>query len=860
MNFIPDYGMSGAMCIDEWKETIAHLPVASILNELKTALGSNPSAVLVAPPGAGKTTAVPLALVEETWLSGRRILLLAPRRLAARAAARRMAALLDQKVGQTVGYRVRMETRVGLQTRIEVVTEGVLTRMLQSDPSLEGVGLVIFDEFHERSLDADLGLALCKEVQGAFNTRLRLLVMSATLDPTPVADLLGGAPVIGCQGRVYPVETRYVARPAEQPVEQAMARVIRQSIAAGEGNLLAFLPGAAEIRRVCRRLETARLPGGWIVAPLYGTLPRDRQDAAIAPPPSGKHKIVLATAIAETSLTIEQIQVVVDGGLQRAPRFDPGSGMTRLVTLPVSRASADQRRGRAGRLGPGICYRLWAPSTTRGLVPHNRPEILDSDLAALALELAVWGVSDPNVLCWMDPPPGAAYTHARQLLTHLDALDDRGRITGIGRRMAELPVHPRLASMIVAADQKEMGGAACDAAAILSERDPLHFSGGSRDADLRLRLDALWAYRSKQPFQAHECRMDTPAIRRIAKLSADLRRRLGIGRPSDGSSSAGRLLAWAYPDRIGQRRADSNRRFLLANGRGAYFSTPEPLGGSEYLVAAHLDGARQDSRIFMAAAIAKQQLLDQFAHRVRWREEITWDADRQTVSAVRRLVLGALTLSHEAWQDAPTEAIAAAMVAGIRQNGIDRLPWTKALRAWQARVMLLARIEAPGGPWPDIGDDALTQNLEAWLGPAITGMRRFSDLAAGKLSDALHSRLTWRQQRRLDELAPTHITVPSGSRRPIDYSGSVPVLAVRVQEMFGLAVTPTIANGRLPVMLHLLSPAGRPVQITQDLAGFWQNSYRDVKKELKGRYPKHPWPEDPLNAVPTARAKTHNKN
>ena len=836
------------------------LPITAVLDELKTALDRFPAAILVAPPGAGKTTAVPPALLQEKWLAGRRILLLAPRRLAARAAARYMAASMGQKVGQSVGYRVRLESRTGPHTRIEVVTEGVLTRMLQSDPALSDVGLVIFDEFHERSLDADLGLALCRDIQGVLNEDLRLLVMSATLDPLPVATLLDDAPLIRCRGRLFPVETRYVQRPANRTLEPFMAGVIRQSVLAGEGNILAFLPGAAEIRKLTRQLAEADLPDGWVVTPLYGNLPRDRQDAAIAPPAPGRHKIVLATSIAETSLTIEQIRVVVDGGRQRAPRFDPSSGMSRLVTLPVSRASADQRRGRAGRLGPGICYRLWREADNPGLAAHNRPEILDADLTPLALELAAWGLDDPTALTWLDPPPAAAFTQARGLLTDLGALDDNGKITAHGRRMAALPLHPRLAHMVLAAGEEGTAAFACDAAAVLSERDPLHFTGPYRDVDLNLRIDAVRHYRSKAPFAVPGVSVDAAAMRRILKVASQLRRRLPPEHRENRAPHAGRLLAWAYPDRIAQRRAGNPGRFLLSGGRGAFLDPSEPLSASDYLVAARLDGERQEARIFLAASTAGEELREQFSQQVQWQENIFWDSQRQAVSAERRLVLGKIVLKREAMAQPDPQAVVTALIMGIRKEGLGCLPWTRTLRNWQARVALLDRIQAQDGPWPDVSDAALTDTLESWLAPYVTGIQRLNQLAAQDFSTALRNHLTWQQQRRLDELAPTHMTVPSGSRVPIDYHGSSPVLAVRIQEMFGLKTTPAIADGRLPVLLHLLSPAGRPAQITGDLAGFWQNGYPEVKKELQGRYPKHAWPEDPVSAAPTSRAKPRRRN
>jgi len=839
-------------------EVFPQLPVAAVLEELQAALQHHPSAVLVAPPGAGKTTAVPLALLPAPWLAGRRILVLAPRRLAARAAAERMAALCNEAVGETVGYRIRMESRVGPRTRIEVVTEGVLIRRLQSDPGLAGVGMVIFDEFHERSLEADLGLALCREVQAGFNERLRLLVMSATLDPAPVATLLGNAPLIRCDGRVFPVETRYVPPRPTLPIERAVADTILRSVTASEGNILAFLPGAPEIRRLARMLADVGLPGQWDVAPLYGNLSRALQDAAIAPAANGRHKIVLATAIAETSLTIKQIRVVVDSGLQRAPRFDPRSGMTRLVTLPVSQASADQRRGRAGRLGPGICYRLWSESTHTALATHNRPEILDVDLAGLALELALWGVSSPDALGWLDPPPAGIYAQAISLLGDLGAVDERGKITEHGRRMADLPLHPRLAHMVLCARDAGWGVDACQVAALLSERDPLDFSGTARDADLRLRLDALHAAQTRTPFHLSDGHVDGKAMGRVLSVASLLQRRLGIKTRSTAPGDPGRLLAWAYPDRIAARRADGVGRYQLTSGHGAYFDPPDPLMVHDFLVIAELDGEHRDARIFLAASYERDTLMAQFHDRLQWRETIDWDDQRQGLIARRRLMLGALALQGESLAHPDPQALTAAMLAAIRKLGIGALPWSPALRTWQARVLLLRRIETEAvetDAWPDLSDAALSADLEHWLPPFLEGITSLKALARLDLSNALRNLLTWQQQQRLDALAPTHIVVPSGKRRPIDYNCDPPILAVRLQEMFGTSETPAIANGRLALQLHLLSPAGRPAQITRDLSGFWRNSYAAVRKELKGRYPKHHWPDDPLSARPTDRAR-----
>ncbi len=829
------------------------LPIAAALQELRAALKNRTAAVLVAPPGAGKTTCVPLSLLNAAWLKEKRMLMLAPRRLAVRAAAGRMAWLLDEPVGATVGYRIRMESRVGPRTRIEVVTEGILTRMLQSDPALPGVGLVIFDEFHERNLDADLGLALCREAQAVFNHDLRLLVMSATLDPAPVAALLDNAPLIRCEGRAFPVDTRYVPPASGQPIEKAVADQILRSVSAGEGNILAFLPGAAEIKRTARRLAEAGPPDAWDVAPLYGLLPRARQDAAIAPPPGGRHKIVLSTAIAETSLTIEQVQVVVDSGLRRAPRYDPRSGLTRLITLPVSRASADQRRGRAGRLGPGVCYRLWSQDAHTLLAERDTPEILDADLCAMALELALWGAA-PEELAWLDPPPGGAFAQARNLLADLGALDEKGRITPHGRDMAELPLHPRLAHMLLRARAQGNGAAACDMAALLSERDPLGFPDGRRDADLGLRLGLLRAARERSPVVLSDNRVDENAVRRIERIAAVLRRRLSLGREPGEASDIGRLLAWAYPDRVARRRPQGVGRYLMSNGRGACFDAPEPLSVHEWLVIAELDGDRRDARIFLAAAYDSATLSEQFASQLHWRAQVVWDDARQAVTAERHLWLGALIVRCEPLANPDPGSLIAAMCTGIRAMGIAALPWTPGLRALQARVETLRRLQAGAEQWPDFSDAALMADLEQWLAPFLEGVNSLKTLARLDLGGALHSRLTWRQRQLLDALAPTHMAVPSGRRLAIDYSSDPPVLAVRVQEMFGVVETPAIVEGRLPLTLHLLSPAGRPVQITSDLAGFWRNSYPAVKKELKGRYPKHPWPDDPLHAAPTARA------
>jgi ATP-dependent helicase HrpB len=829
------------------------LPIDTVLNELTSALRRRSGAVLLAPPGAGKTTRVPLALLEESWLGGRKILMLEPRRLAARAAARHMADLLGEPVGQTVGYRVRMDTRVGPATRIEVVTEGVLTRMLQSDPGLSGVGLVIFDEFHERHLESDLGLALCLDLQGVLNADLRLLVMSATLEAAPVAGLLGGAPVITCEGRQFPVETRYVGRRSDRPLEAAVAEAVLGAARSETGSLLVFLPGAAEIRRVLAMLASAGLGGEWILAPLFGNLSKAEQDQAIAPAPAGRRKIVLATNIAETSLTIEGIRVVVDGGLMRAPRFDVRSGMARLVTMPVSQSSADQRRGRAGRTGPGICYRMWSAETHGTLAEHSPPEILQADLAALVLELALWGAADAAHLKWLDPPPEAAVSQARALLRGLGALDAAGHATDHGRRMAGLPLHPRLAHMLIEAQRHGAKAEACDLAAILSERDFVNFPAGEYDSDLGLRLDIMADPDAVRSMGSGRFTIDRPALRRCLRVSEALGRPKHRLRRPERPQPVGRMLAWAYPDRIGRRRPGGLGRFLLANGRGAFFSSPEPLAAADCIVAAELDGERREARVFLAAACEPEAILEDFSPVLAVRETIAWDKRTAAVKMERSLWLGALALKTEPLEQADPARVAAALIEGIRQTGIGCLPWTPELRRWQERVRFLRRVSGDEDGWPDVSDPALADSLENWLGPHIGGITRISGLKKLDLGAALGGLLSRQLRRRLDEWAPTHIEVPSGSRLRLDYSGESPVLAVRLQEMFGCTQTPRIAGGRQPLLLQLLSPAGRPVQVTQDLAGFWAGSYHAVKKEMRGRYPKHHWPDDPLTAAPTRR-------
>jgi len=839
----------------------ADLPIEPLIPELRRTLDRSMTVVLQAPPGAGKTTRVPLALLDQPWLAGQRLILLEPRRLAARAAARRMAALLGEPVGETVGYRMRMDTKVSSRTRIEVVTDGVFVRQLQQDPALSGIGLVLFDEIHERSLDSDLNLALCLEVQGALRRDLRLVAMSATVDGAALARLLGDAPVLTSEGRSFPVETIHLDRPAGQSVEDAVAAAVRRALAeaAGDlpGDLLVFLPGAAEIRRVAQRLDDL---AGVRVAPLYGDLPQPEQDAAIQPDPAGRRRVVLATSIAETSLTIEGIGIVIDGGLMRVPRFDPRSGMTRLETVAVSQASSDQRRGRAGRLGPGRCYRLWSEPSQRGLLPFTPPEILAADLAPLALELAGWGAA-PAQLAWLDPPPAAAFEQARALLAGLGALDEAGRITDHGRAMARFGTHPRLAHMMIAGQTLGRGRTAAALAAILSERDLVKARPGARDADLRLRLELLDPAAHAARHLPDGVAVDRGAVQRARQTARQWQRQLGGAAEAIDSNAAGLLVALAYPDRIAQRRAGRDGgQFVLSNGRGARLPATEPLAAADYLAVADLDGGgsggREDARIFRAAPLGLDEIERGFAGHIETRALVAWDGREQAVRARRQRCLGRLVLKDEPLEPAPREAITAALIEGIRTVGLGCLPWTAALEQWRARAMFLRRQDAPPGAWPDLSDAALAASLEDWLAPFLDRASRLSHLKNLDLGAALRARLDWAQQRALDSAAPTHIVVPSGSRLPIDYQqGDVPVLAVRLQEMFGLTATPAVVGGTVPVLLHLLSPASRPVQVTRDLASFWTTGYRAVRADLRGQYPKHYWPDDPLQAQPTSRTK-----
>jgi ATP-dependent helicase HrpB len=820
--------------------------------------------VLHAPPGAGKTTRVPLALLDEAWLGGRRIVMLEPRRLAARAAASYMARLLGEDVGDTAGYRVRLDTRVGPRTRVEAVTEGVLTRMLQDDPALDSVGALIFDEFHERSIHADLGLALALQSQALLRPDLRIIVMSATLEGERVAALLDGAPVVRSEGRSYPVDTIYLNDRIDGFVEPVVAMAVERAVHRHDGDVLVFLPGAAEIRRTAERLTNAVLPAGTTVMPLYGDLPHDAQDRAIAPSPSGSRKIVLATSIAETSLTIEGVRVVVDSGLMRVPSFSPRSGMTRLTTVPVSRAAADQRRGRAGRLGPGTCYRLWTESDHAALLAHRPAEILDADLASLALELAAWGITDPLELRWLDAPPLAALTQARELLHELDALDGAGRVTAHGRKMAALTLHPRLAHMLLKAQELGVGNAAADLAALLSERDILRAHDGFADPDLRQRLPLMRGERASLP--GHY--VDAAALRRARMEAQHWRQRLlqrqrsrgqheripdAVTNRDVGDDDAGLLLAFAYPDRIGMQRG-ARGRFLLRNGRGAVIDPQHNLAGDTTIAAADVGGHGRDSRIFLAAPVDIRLIEEHFAGQVEDVTAVEWDAATRSVRARQTRRLGALVLGERPLRDVPEEQIAEALLTGIRAEGLTLLDWSRDDQRLRERMAFLHTMDPDA--WPAVSDAALLDSLEQWLLPWCSGIRSADALRRLPLAEALLGRIPWERRAQLDTLAPTHVEVPSGSRIVIDYSDPAsPALAVRLQEMFGLADTPRVAGGRVPLTLKLLSPAQRPVQVTRDLASFWETTYFEVRRDLRGRYPKHYWPDDPLQAEPTRRTR-----
>jgi ATP-dependent helicase HrpB len=810
------------------------LPIDEILPTVRQTICDSVNTVLVAPPGAGKTTRLPLALLGESWLTGKKILMLEPRRLAARTAARHMAVLLGEKVGETVGYRIRLDSCISSKTRIEVITEGILTRLLQNDPGLEDVGMVIFDEFHERSIHADLGLALCLQSQSVLREDLKILIMSATLDTAPIASLLGDAPVIISEGVSFPVTTHYVQRPITERIELAVVRKIQEAAIVEQGDILVFLPGAGEIHRVESQLLKIGMQKDAVITKLYGGLSQEEQDLAILPQALGKRKIVLATSIAQTSITLEGMRIVIDSGLMRIPRFSPRTGMMHLETVKVSRDVSDQRRGRAGRTQEGICYRLWTYEEELAHRDKSIPEIMEADLTSLVLELAAWGIQDPGELQWLDLPPEPAFLQARQLLFQLGALSCDGRITPHGQQLIKIGLHPRIAHMIFQGIRLGYGKLACEVAAVLSHRELFQ---GLSDADLRLRIEMV------RKGSYHSIQTEIRYWKQIFAVSQG---------GTDSPEACGLLLAFAYPERVGQGRGDG--RFLLRNGHGAAFKEPQLLAMEPYLVAAELGGDQQgEKRIFLAAPVHLNMIKEHFKERISVQDRIVWDYEAKAVRARRVEKLDALLLESMPLANCNKEELLFALLQGIKEEGLHLLPWTRSACQFRQRLMFMHEIDPD---WPNVSDDSLLMTLGEWLGPYLYGMSNCDHLQRLNLAAILGGMLSWEQGQKLNEWAPTHILVPSGQRIPIDYSdATIPVLAVRLQEMFGLKETPKIGQGKVAMTLHLLSPAHRLVQVTKDIASFWENTYFQVKKDLMGRYPKHYWPDNPLEAMPTHRVR-----
>ncbi len=833
------------------------LPIDDILPALLSSVHKHQNIILHAQPGAGKTTRVPLALLDIIPPGEGRILMLEPRRIAAVSAARWMAETLGEEVGRTVGYSIRFESCVSKATRVEVVTEGILTRRIQGDPGLAGVALVIFDEFHERSIHADLGLALSREVQ-QLRPDLKIMVMSATLDLGPLSRLLDNAPVIGSEGRMFPVEMKYLDDTGQARLSQRMAAAVVRALNETEGDILAFLPGSGEIRACAAQLEeTGAVPRNITVCQLYGDLAMAEQQKAIQTGP--QRKIVLATSIAETSLTIEGVRTVIDCGVSRRLQYDPGNGLNRLVTVRESRASAEQRAGRAGRTAPGVCYRLYSQHTLHAMAPHTPPEIGVTDLSQLLLELAAWGVTDPLQLGWLDAPPVTAQESARRLLVELDLFDESGRITACGREVVRLPLHPRLGRLLLRSREMGSAGLGCLVAALLSERDLFRSGAGSRpprlsSSDISDRLEALENWRL---CGRNDHGMDLSAVKNVERVARQLRRFMAVSETAEepcDDDRISRLLLAAYPDRLARRRGGDGGGYLLASGRGARISERSGVRAAEYIVAVALDAGNQaEAVVHLAAEIPEYVIREERSGHIRSETAVSWD-DREGRVIARRLErLDSLLLA--AATVVPTAAQAVPVVIGaVRASGLNLLAMNEAVRQLQGRALLL-RLACPEREWPDLSDAALLETLEEWLAPHLEGVFSARKAAQLNIAEILRGNLDYRRQRELDDLAPTHLLVPSGSKVRIDYSGEIPVLAVKLQELFGLAAGPTVCGGRVPVLLHLLSPAGRPIQVTRDLKGFWDGSYQQVKKELKGRYPRHPWPDDPWSAAPTRRLK-----
>jgi ATP-dependent RNA helicase HrpB len=843
----------------EKKPKVETFPIDDILPRLKETALAHPSLVLQAPPGSGKTTRIPLELIKLIPPKKGRIVMLEPRRIAAVSAARWMAQTLGEEIGQTLGYSIRFDSRVSKRTRIEIVTEGILTRRIQADPGLEGVAMVIFDEFHERSLQADLGLALCLDARRSLREDLKILVMSATLDCGPVAALLGGAPVISSGGQAFPVEERYRPDDRQRPLQERVAETVLTALGETSGDILVFLPGGGEIRACGESLQAARggRGDGISLHPLYGDLPFEEQERAILP--SRKRKIVLATNIAETSLTIEGVKVVIDSGLTRRLQYDPSTGMNRLITVPVSRAAAEQRKGRAGRLSPGVCYRLYSRHTFQSSLPFTPPEILLSDLSSPALELAVWGVKDPTELSWLDAPPAAAWESARRLLLDLGALDLQGRVTSVGKSMARLPLHPRLARLLLRAAEIGCPHLGADLAALLSERDILRRipSGAKTQAGgfgISERIDLLQKWRKEKEAPGET---DPWALRSVNQASQQLLRLMAegakISREGPGQTLP-RLLLHAFPERIAKKREEGDGRFILSQGRGVRLPQSSGLVKSPFIIAVQVDaGEKAEGMVHLAEPVAEDLLRQEMGDRIEVFRRVEWDKKEGKVLSIVEERLGAVQLSARPFQPSDEEAVP--LLCEAIRSGSARIAFRNEVRQLQGRVALMRKI-FPGENWPDLSDERLQSAPEEWLLPWLKGIRNREQLAALDFLPPIRARLSWEQQRLLGERAPASLAVPSGHRVPLDYaSGGIPILAVKLQEMFGMAETPEIAGGRVKVLLHLLSPARRPVQVTQDLKEFWNRGYPLVKKELKGRYPKHPWPDDPWKAVPTRMVK-----
>jgi len=821
-----------------------NFPILEIIEEVKNKLNSHTTLLLQAPPGAGKSTILPLEIRNCEWLVGKKIIMLEPRRLAARSVAQRMASLLEEEVGQTVGYRIRFENKISITTQIEVVTEGILTRMLQQDNSLEEVGLVIFDEFHERSLHADLALALCREIQQVLREDLKILIMSATLDGEKISQVLGNVPILTSQGRQHPITIKYLKEPPDQYLIDQISKLIRKAYQETEGDILAFLPGAGEIHRTQELLET-QLPGAEIRT-LYGDLSFQKQQEALLPDKFSRRKIVLATSIAETSLTIEGIKVVVDSGLSRVPRFDPRTGLTKLETVKVTKDAADQRAGRAGRLGPGICYRMWTEGSHQHLIPTRVPEIQEADLAPMLLELFHWGVNDIQTLTWITPPPQGAINQAKDLLTQLKAIDGN-KITEKGKAMLRLPTHPRIAHMLLEGEEEQLLSIAIDIAALLEERDPL---GKEAGVNLHLRIDALRKWRNKEYLKA-----DKNILERIERLASSWRRifKLKEDNTPVSASIIGKILAYAYPERIAKKREHESYR--LANGRVAKLPNHDPLLVETWITIAHLDSGAGEGKIYIAAPLEASDV----EHLLEEKEVLSWDTSKGVLIARKEKRIGEIVFQSSPIDKIDPEEKIKVLCGAIKKEGKSLLPWKDDIEEWQARIISL-KLWRPAENWPDVSTESLLSNVEEWLSPYLTDVRKKEDFQKLDLVTILNSTLPWDLQQQVDQLAPVRLKVPSGSVLKLEYKkdGTDPVLAVRLQEMFGLLETPTVNEGKTKVLLQLLSPGYKPVQVTQDLKSFWQNTYPEVRKELRIRYPKHHWPEDPWTAEAVRGVKKKN--